>query len=89
MGQTAGHADTTEAIERALAIAVRYAKDPAQLATAVADNAALTQADDLVLSLTVAYCAVLGQLVQGHPLDATISDRLMKLVKTESCRFTP
>ena len=86
-GQTAGHADTTEAIERTLAIAVRYALDPAQLATAAAGNAALTQADDLVLSLTVAYCAVLGQLVQGHPLDATISDRLMKLVKTGELPF--
>ncbi|MGE4441388.1 MAG: ADP-ribosylglycohydrolase family protein [Desulfomicrobium sp.] len=86
-GQTAGHADTTEAIERTLAIAVRYALDPAQLATAVAANAALTQADDLALSLTVAYCAVLGQLVQGHPLDAKISDRLMKLVKTGELPF--
>lgn len=86
-GQTAGHADTTEAIERTLAIAVRYAQGPAQLATAVAGNAALTQADDLVLSLTVAYCAVLGQLVQGHPLDAKISDRLMKLVKTGELPF--
>jgi len=86
-GQTAGQADTTEAIERTLAIAVRYALDPAQLATAVAGNAALTQADDLVLSLTVAYCAVLGQLVQGHPLDTEISDRLMKLVKTGELPF--
>ena len=86
-GQTAGQADTTEAIERTLAIAVRYALDPAQLATAVAGNAALTQADDLVLSLTVAYCAVLGQLVQGHPLDTNISDRLMKLVKTGELPF--
>jgi ADP-ribosylglycohydrolase len=86
-GQTAGQADTTEAIERTLAIAVRYALDPAQLATSVAGNAALTQADDLVLSLTVAYCAVLGQLVQGHPLDTKISDRLMKLVKTGELPF--
>lgn len=86
-GQTAGQADTTEAIERTLAIAVRYALNPAQLATAVAGNAALTQADDLVLSLTVAYGAVLGQLVQGHALDANISDRLMKLVKTGALPF--
>jgi ADP-ribosylglycohydrolase len=86
-GQTAGQADTTEAIERTLAIAVRYALDPARLATAVAGNAALTQADDLVLSMTVAYGAVLGQLVQGHALDANISDRLMKLVKTGELPF--
>jgi ADP-ribosylglycohydrolase len=32
-GQTGGHADTTEAIERTLAIAVRYASHPARLAS--------------------------------------------------------
>ncbi|WP_243312182.1 ADP-ribosylglycohydrolase family protein [Fundidesulfovibrio agrisoli] len=79
-GEPGGPADTTEAIERCLAIAVRYALHPGQLATAVARNAALTQGDDLVLSLTVAFCSVLGQLVQGHPLDAHISGRLMELV---------
>ena len=42
-GQTGGHADNTEAIERTLAIAVRYALQPAQLASAVADNAILTE----------------------------------------------
>ena len=43
-GQTGGHADNTEAVERTLAIAVRYALQPAQLASAVADNAILTGA---------------------------------------------
>ncbi|EGB13323.1 ADP-ribosylation/Crystallin J1 [Pseudodesulfovibrio mercurii] len=80
-GETAGHADTTEAIERTLAIAVRYALDPGSLAEAVARNAALTQSDDLVLSLTVAYGAVLAQLVRGETLDARLSDKLMHLVK--------
>jgi hypothetical protein len=47
-GQTGGHADTTEAIERTLAIAVRYALQPAQLASAVAGNTILTQTDDTV-----------------------------------------
>jgi ADP-ribosylglycohydrolase len=79
-GQTGGHADTTEAIERTLALAVRYALDPARLAGAITGNTLLTQADDMVVSMTVAYGAVLGQLVQGHPLDARLSDRLMKLV---------
>lgn len=86
-GRTAGPADTTEAIERTLAIAVRYALEPARLAEAVSGNAALTQNDETVLSLTVAYGAVLGQLVQGHPLDAKISGRLMKLVKSGELPF--
>ena len=86
-GKTGGHADTTEAIERTLAIAVRYALHPGQLATAIKSNTLLTQSDPVVVSLTVAYGAVLGQLVQGHPLDQDISIRLMKLVKSGELPF--
>jgi ADP-ribosylglycohydrolase len=80
-GQTGGHADTTEAIERTLAISVRYAAQPARLALAVADNTILTQTDDTIVSMTVAYGAVLGLLVQGHTLDTELSGKLMELVK--------
>ena len=86
-GQTGGHADDTEAIERTLALAVRYALDPGQLAAAIASNTVLTQVDDTVVSMTVAYGAVLGQLVQGHPLDGRLSGRLMKLVKDGTLPF--
>jgi len=86
-GRLGGPADTTEAIERTLAIAVRYAIDPAKLASAVAGNAALTQADDLVLSMTVAFGAVLGLLVQGHRLDPALSGKLMTLVKKGELPF--
>jgi ADP-ribosylglycohydrolase len=79
-GETGGHADTTEAIERTLALAVRYTLEPAQLAGSITGNTLLTQRDDTVVSMTVAYGAVLGQLVQGHPLDAGLSTRLMRLV---------
>ena len=63
-GQTGGHADTTEAIERTLALAVRYALDPARLADSVAGNTVLTQNDTTIVSMTVAFGAVLGMLVQ-------------------------
>jgi ADP-ribosylglycohydrolase len=86
-GETGGQADTTEAIERTLAIAVRYALQPAQLAKMVAANTVLTQVDPLVASLTVAYGAVLGLLVQGEPLDARISTKLLQLVKDGSLPF--
>ena len=86
-GQTGGHADTTEAIERTLAIAVRYALDPAQLASSIAGNTILTQTDDTVVSMTVAYGAVLGLLVQGHPMDAHLSGRLMNLVYSGALPF--
>lgn len=86
-GQTGGHADTTEAAERTLAIAVRYALQPALLAEAIADNTCLTQTDDTVVSMTVAFGAVLGLLVQGHRLDAHLSGKLMELVQTKALPF--
>ncbi|WP_305042229.1 ADP-ribosylglycohydrolase family protein [Geoalkalibacter sp.] len=86
-GQTGGHADTTEAIERTLAIAVRYARQPARLAEAVAANTVLTQGDETVVSMTVAFGAVLGLLVQGHALDAHISGKLMDLVSSGALPF--
>ncbi len=86
-GQTGGHADTTEAIERTLAIAVRYAFEPGKLAAAIADNTVLTQVDNTVVSMTVAFGAVLAQLVQGNRLDSEISDKLMALVKKGDLPF--
>ncbi len=86
-GQTGGHADTTEAIERTLAIAVCYAKDHRKLAGAISGNTYLTQADDTVVSMTVAYGAVLGLLVQGHRLDGKLSGKLMGLVKSGALPF--
>ena len=86
-GQTGGHADTTEAIERTLSIAVCYAKDHRKLAGAIASNTYLTQADDTVVSMTVAYGAVLGLLVQGHRLDGKLSGKLMGLVKSGALPF--
>lgn len=80
-GEIGGHADTTEAIERTLAIAVRYAKNPQRLSQFVASNTMLTQTDEMVVSLTVAFNAVLGQLLEGDELDGGISDRLMKKVR--------
>lgn len=86
-GKTGGHADTTEAIERTLAIAVRYALQPTELAAAIVDNTVLTQTDDTVVAMTVAYGAVLALLVQGNTLDTELSDKLMALVKRGELPF--
>lgn len=86
-GRTGGHADTTEAIERTLAIAIRYAAEPKRLAAAIAENTVLTQADDVVASMTVAYGAVLGMLVRGHRLDPELSMKLMDQVKSGELPF--
>ncbi len=86
-GQVGGPADTTEAIERTLAIAVRYAREPRWLAPAVADNTALTQTDPAVVAMTVAYGAVLGLLVQGHPFDKNLTGELMAQVRSGALPF--
>jgi ADP-ribosylglycohydrolase len=86
-GRTGGHADDTEAIERTLTLAVRYALHPGRLALTIARNAVLTQSDDTIIAMTVAYGAVLGLLVEGHPFDAELSNRLMERVKTGELPF--
>ena len=86
-GEIGGQADTTEGIERALAIAVRYAGEPRRLAECVAANTALTQIDEAILSMTVAFCAVLGLLVQGERLDENLSDTLMAGAKRGDLPF--
>lgn len=86
-GACGGNADTTEAAERILAIAVRYARQPAALAAAVTRNTALTQTDGTVLAMTVAFGAVLGMLVEGHALDGELSGKLMARVKSGELPF--
>ncbi|HEX7339950.1 MAG TPA: ADP-ribosylglycohydrolase family protein [Rhodanobacteraceae bacterium] len=86
-GQLASLADNTEAAERILAIAVRYAGQPQKLAQHVSANVALTQRDPTVGAMTLAYAAVLGRLVQGDALDAGLSGRLMGMVKAGELPF--
>ncbi len=86
-GQVSGNADTTEAAERNLAIAIRYALQPAKLASMVARNTLLTQSDGTVVAMTVAFGAVLGMLVEGEPLDNTLSGKLMARVKSGKLPF--
>lgn len=85
--EVGSRADTTEAIERTLALAVRYAFKPKELAKSISHNTFLTQVDDIVGSMTVAYGAVLAQLIQGEKLDKTISTKLMRLVKKGELPF--
>jgi ADP-ribosylglycohydrolase len=85
--EASGNADTTEAAERALVLAARYALDPGRIAETASANCALTQSDGTVMAMTTAYCCVLGQLVAGEPLDVELSDKLMALVKDGKLPF--
>ena len=84
---TGGHADTTEAAERALVLAARYARTPTKVAVAVSSNCRLTQADEAIVTMTTAYCCVLALLVSGETLDAYLSDKLMDLVRAGALPF--
>lgn len=86
-GSVGGNADTTEAAERNLAIAIRYALQPSKLATCIRKNTLLTQTDGTVVAMTVAYGAVLGMLVEGHKLDGALSGKLMSRVKKGELPF--
>ncbi|MHB1081280.1 MAG: ADP-ribosylglycohydrolase family protein [Prosthecobacter sp.] len=85
--ETGGHADTTEAAERALVLAARYAATPAKAAQAVSANCLLTQSDEAILAMTTAYGCVLALLVRGERLDPLISNKLMDLVKAGDLPF--
>ncbi|MCW8838773.1 MAG: ADP-ribosylglycohydrolase family protein, partial [Thiovulaceae bacterium] len=80
-------ADTTEAIERVLAIAIYYAKDPKAMAKNVWENTNVTQIDATVASITVAYSAVLSQLIIGEPFNSKLSVKLMDMVKDKKLPF--
>ena len=86
-GEVGGHADTTEAAERILAIAIRYALQPAELAAAVNSNTLLTQTDGTVVAMTVGYAAILGLLVEGEALDSKLAGKLMARVKSGELPF--
>ncbi|MBU3824480.1 MAG: ADP-ribosylglycohydrolase family protein [Candidatus Oceanisphaera merdipullorum] len=76
----AGPADNTEALERSLSFAACYAGQPKLLSAAVYANTRLTQDDEMVLAHTLAFNGVLGLLIEGHALDAALSDKLLTQV---------
>jgi ADP-ribosylglycohydrolase len=85
--QTGGNADTTEAAERAIVLAARYALDPGKVAETVSAHCELTQSDPAIVAMSTAYNVVLALLVSGESLDATISDKLMELVRNGRLPF--
>ena len=85
--ETGGLADTTEAAERAIVLAVRYAMQPRQGAQCVVSNCILTQNDAAIVAMTTAYNAILSLLVGGEKLTPAISNKLMQLVHSHKLPF--
>lgn len=86
-GRITGHADTTEAAERDIVIAVRYAKQPGKVARYVAENCSLTQNDESIVAMTTGYSCILSQLVAGEKLVPELSDKLMRMVQQGELPF--
>ncbi len=85
--ETGGSADTTEAAERAIVLAVRYARQPEQVAKFVVANCLLTQNDEAIVSMSTAYNALLSLLVLGEKLTPALSGKLMQLVHDNKLPF--
>ena len=85
--ETGGHADTTEAAERAIVLAAHYAQHPRKVAEMVSANCLLTQGDEAIVAMTTAYNVVLSRLVLGEKLTPAISDTLMQLVQSGELPF--
>jgi ADP-ribosylglycohydrolase len=83
----ASNSDTTESLERNIPMAIYYADDLTRLSHIVASNTALTQADDIVGSLSVAFNLVLAMLIRGHRLDENLSGKLMRKVYNKEIPF--
>lgn len=83
----ASNSDTTESLERNIPMAIYYAYDLTQLSHTVASDVALTQADDIVGSLSLAFNLVLAMLIRGHRLDENLNGKLMKKVYNKEIPF--
>ncbi len=81
-GACAGDADTTEGAERAIAIAAFFALQPKKMAEAACSNIILTQRDPAIVAMSVAFNAVLSQLISGVSLTPQMGARLMAQVSS-------
>jgi ADP-ribosylglycohydrolase len=87
-GETGDYADTTEAAERAVVLAARYAAAPADGARIVGANIRLTQIDPFVAALSASFCVVVAALVRGLPFDGQLSQTLYGMVEEGELPFT-
>lgn len=80
-------ADTTEAAERAVVLAARYARKPHRAAETTFSNCLLTQTNEIVTALSTAFACIVTQLIAGEKFDLALPDKLMTLVKKGDLLF--
>ncbi|MDJ0782127.1 MAG: ADP-ribosylglycohydrolase family protein [Desulfosarcinaceae bacterium] len=81
-------AETSEAAQRAVVIAARYANDLMQAGRLSADCAKLTHADPSIVTASTAYGVVVAAVISGIPLDGQIGWTLRELIKDGKLPFT-
>lgn len=75
--ETGGQADTSEAAEHGIVLAVRYAHDLSEVIKKASANCRLTQVDETIVAMTVVYEMILSKLVLGKKLTKELFDELM------------
>jgi ADP-ribosylglycohydrolase len=85
--QIIGLADTTEAAERGIVLAARYAADLGMVARTVSANCVLTQTDPCIVALSTAFNCAVAAVIQGAPLTEELSGRLMQAIRSGSLPF--
>ncbi len=84
----ASFAETSEAAQRAVVIAARYANDLMQAGRLSADCAKLTHADPSIVTASTAYGVVVAAVISGIPLDGQIGRAMRELIKAGKLPFT-
>ncbi len=84
----ASFAETSEAAQRAVVIAARYANDLMQAGRLSADCAKLTHADPSIVTASTAYGVVVAAVIGGIPLDGQIGWAMRELIKAGKLPFT-
>jgi len=87
-GQTGDYADTTEAAERAVVLAARYASDVSHAARVVVQNIHITQIDPFVAAQSVAFNVIVSSLVRGETFDEKLGRTLWKMITKDTLPFT-
>lgn len=87
-GATGDYADTSEAAERIVILAARYALDPATAAKQSAGNCRLTHIDPVIVGQSVAFGCIISALIRGEAFDEKLSYKLRAMGKTGDLPFT-
>lgn len=85
--QSASNSDTTESLERNIPLAILFSNNLSKLSHLISENTAMTQNDQVVGSLSVAFNLVLAMLINGEALDEKLSIKLMKKVHDKEIPF--